>query len=126
MSIFGKKSKKMAKTLDVKFTVSDGLTPTRSGPARVINLRCPLELKLPPMSDVRVSLGLVCDHPVVVFAPLGLTNRKVTFVQQNYIFDANQEIVIKLTNSSLTREVVEEGEVVAKAIILSNSIVELV
>lgn len=111
----------------VKFSYQDGKKVARDrGPAQAFNLRSPSLLNLPPKAQVTVKLGVTCSHPVHVYQTRGLRERGVFLVDGVWAMqDAGGELELQLVNLSKETIVVEEGETLARCIVLDNSHVVL-
>lgn len=110
-------------SIKVKFNYQDGKKVTRDrGAAQGFNLRSPSLLNLPSQAKVTVKLGLSCSHPVHVYQTRGLRERGVFLVDGVWAMqDAGGELELQLVNLSTETVIVEEGETLARCIVLDNT-----
>ncbi len=89
-----------AKREPVRFSLGgDGLKPNRVGPARVFNLKAPLQMNIPPNATVTVKLDLVCNYPLHIFEARGVKQRGLRLPDGIWAAtDADTDLVIQLRN----------------------------
>lgn len=105
----------------VRFTRTDGFTPTRQGPAASFNLRSPVAFTLAPGEERSLDLGLSCDHPVHIFQARGPVSRGVVLVDGIWAAtDADMPLVLRMRNTGDQASHFEEGETVARCTVFSD------
>lgn len=107
----------------VRFSLGgDGIKPNRVGPGRVFNLKAPLQMNIPPNATVTVKLDLVCNYPLHIFEARGLRQRSLRLPDGIWAAtDADVDLVLQLKNESGQVQLVERGDVVARAFIMDNN-----
>jgi hypothetical protein len=124
-----KKESEMArqKKEPVRFTLGgDGIKPNRVGPGRVFNLKAPLQMNIPKDATVTVKLDVVCNYPLHVFEARGLRQRLLRLPDGIWAAtDADVELVVQLRNESGQTQLIERGDVVARAFIFDNNDLEV-
>lgn len=122
-----KKAEEMAKKKNdpVRFTVTDGLQPSRQAPGQVFNLRSPLALNIKSKSTVKLALGVSCSYPLHLFEAAGLKQRSIRLPDVIWAaYDSDEALVVELRNESDTTQLIERGDTVARAFVMDNSEIE--
>lgn len=110
-----------AKSDLVRFLVTDGVKPNRVGPARVFNLKAPIALNIPPGVTVKVKLGVSCNYPLHVFQARGCLQRGLKLPDGIWAAqDADTDLELTIKNESQETALIERGDVLARAFIISN------
>ena len=104
---------------NVNFVKTDGLTPTRQGASHAYNLRVPFNVRINPQTKTEIRLGLCCDYPLHVYEVLALKRDGLNITNVG-VFDAFEQIVLKVENSSSVLIAINEGETVARAHALND------
>ncbi len=127
MGLFRRKKEiEMKVTKKVKFTVADGRRPTRQGASKVFNLLAPVGMIIPAGTQVRVDLGVSCDHPLHVFQASNMVKRGVLLVDGIWAAqDADVPLILPLENRSNEDAMIEEGDTLARAAVFDNSDIEV-
>lgn len=119
-----KKEEAQAPKKTVTFTVGDGKAPVKDGAS--FKLRSPLALKIDPNTKAVVKLGVSANAPVLVFEAASLKQRGLRLAGgQLTAADAGEQISVTLENTSRLPALIEMGDVVAKAVVLDNSDLDL-
>jgi hypothetical protein len=121
-----KKEPDMAKKKEpVRFSVFDGVKPNRVGPARVFNLKAPILLNIPPGASVKVPLGVACNYPLQIFQSRGCLQRDLHLAEGGGpAVDADTDLTIRVENRGKEVQLIEQGDVLARAFILDNNDLE--
>lgn len=111
----------------VRFSLGgDGIKPNRVGPGRVFNLKAPLQMNIPPNATVTVKLDVACNYPLHVFEARGVRQRGLRLPDGIWAAtDADVDLVIQLKNESGQTQLIERGDVVARAFIMDNNDLEV-
>ena len=123
-----KKVEQMAKKKKepVRFTVTDGVKPTRHGPGQVFNLCSPINLNIKANATVKVNLGLRCNYPLHAFEALSMKQRGIKLPDGLWAAaDAGTELIVDLRNESKDTQLVERGDAIARAFVLDNNDLEV-
>jgi len=123
-----KKAEEMVKKKNdpVRFTVTDGLQPTRQSPGQVFNLRSPVALNIKSKASVKLTLGVSCSYPLHLFEASGMKRRSVRLPDGIWAaHDAEESLVIELRNESDSTQLIERGDTVARAFVMDNSEIEV-
>lgn len=109
-----------------KFYLEDGIMPTRHGLSRAFNMLSPLDLIIPAGGRVRISLGVTCDRPLLVFQSSGMVSRNLYLDTSDLsVYDSDRPIVLNVTNTGPIDSYIDRGDILARAIVLDNSNVEV-
>ena len=111
----------MKKTV-VRFKRSDGLEPKVVGD--VITLRAPWGFFLDPDQVTTVSLGVEFDLTLLVYQSEGTAKRGVELFRSPFVTEPGQ-VTVSLRNVSNERQFFERGDVLAKAVPIGSSKLEL-
>ena len=105
----------------VKFTYADGRKLTKTNGA--YSVKSPLSYNLTSNQSKYIDVGFTCDKPVMVFVTRGMIERNVFSVpvHKPEVFDAGEKIVLFLTNTGKNEALIDEGEVIARLIVMDNS-----
>lgn len=116
-----------AKREPVRFSLGgDGLKPNRVGPARVFNLKAPLQMNIPPNATVTVKLDLVCNYPLHIFEARGVKQRGLRLPDGIWAAtDADTDLVLQLRNETKETQLIERGDVIARAAVWDNNDLEV-
>lgn len=111
----------------VKLRKTDGKTPTRHGPSKCFNLRAPLRVVVPAnCPSLKVTMGLSFEAPIHVFGANSVKGYGVSLVDGVWaMHDTGQDVVLYLKNESKEDVIFEEGETMARCVVIDNSDVEL-
>lgn len=110
---------------DVRWTIADGKRPDRFGPARTYRLFSPLPVFVEPGQSVVVNLGVRCSYPLTVFESKGMLHQRLRLIDGCLrTFDSDTDIVLTIKNEGRERALLETGDVMAKAFVVDNNLVE--
>lgn len=123
VNVFKKKEPDMSRKKEpVRWLITDGTRPNRVGPGRVFNLRSPTPLSVPPKATVTLKLGVECNYPLHVFQSRGCLQRGLHLSDGIWAAqDSDQELSLTIENRSGDTQLVERGDVLARAFIMDNS-----
>ena len=94
------KEKQMTKKTVISFKRGDAPKPTKSPNGNGILLRAPFPITLKPQASVRVDFGLESSAPLLLWHTFATADQLV--------YEANKPIVVKITNPSLTEDLIYE------------------
>lgn len=105
----------------VRFYVSDGCQPSRSGNGGLFDLKSPLPLNIPAGATVPLKLGVRCNYPLLLMRSRPLSAKGLAVSCGAAAVDADEELEVTVTNNGREAYLAERGETLLRAAVLDNA-----